>query len=136
MEKEFVTIEISKRLASIGFDERCLMYWMQVNNNDYASLITATMRSINDTPAPMYTQAFDWLSRKKGRIANIIYDNEYNSFFWEYCYVGGGFRKSFLPLQHDSEGEVDYDFGRFDDYYSAANSCIERMISDIENNIK
>lgn len=109
---------------------------MQVNDNNYASLIRANMRGIYDTPAPMYTQAFAWLSRKKGRIANIIYDNEYNSFFWEYCYLGGGFRKSFLPLQRDSEGDVDYDFGRFDDYYSAANSCIERMISDIENNIK
>lgn len=122
---------------NIGFDERCLMYWMQLNDNDDAKLITATMAvKTYDTPAPMYTQVFAWLSRRKGRIANIIYDNEMNSFFWEYCYLGGGFIKSFVPLQRDSEGNFDYDFGRFDDYYSAANSCIERMISDIENNIK
>ena len=90
MEKEFLPIDISKRLINIGFDERCLMYWMQLNDNDDAKLITATMAvKTYDTPAPMYTQAFAWLSRKKGRIVNIIYDNEMNSFFWEYCYLGG-----------------------------------------------
>jgi hypothetical protein len=85
-----------------------------------------------DVCAPSHTQVFRWLINKHGVIANIIYDNEMNNYFFEYCYLGSGFKKSFLPLQANSEDDIDYDYGRFDSYHEAANACILNIVEYIK----
>jgi hypothetical protein len=134
--KDYIPREISNPLTEIGFDERTPLFWCELPSGlDILILARDAVHSF-DVCAPSHTQVFRWLSRKYSRTANIIYDNEMNNYFFEHCYCGGGFKKSFLPLQYDSEGDVNYDYGRFDSYFEAANACILDIINDIKNKAK
>jgi hypothetical protein len=129
--RDYITRTVSNAITEIGFDEDTPLYLFERLFGDCLIHSRDAVRSF-DVCAPSHTQVFRWLINKHGVIANIIYDNEMNNYFFEYCYLGSGFKKSFLPLQANSEDDIDYDYGRFDSYHEAANACILNIVEYIK----
>ena len=100
--KNFITIELAKKLKDIGFKERCFLYFYIRNpdrfyfeldkmENNYKGTdknmeFVGYNDSLHKVSLPEYETAFHWF-REKGYIVNIIYlINENLKICLGYCY--------------------------------------------------
>lgn len=91
MEEQFVPYEQALELKELGFDEKCLCYYVVENKRftevymvNHTSKITEPNSdgSLFAVKAPLWQQAFDWFRTKHGLVGNV----EYLLNRW-FCYI-------------------------------------------------
>ena len=126
MEKEFCTIEITKSLEELGFDEECLWYWNIYNHKEPELLEFIDEFSEDYLNAPLWQQAIDWFREKYKLHINIL---------------GDGFNGEFKGYYYSitEEGWINWyesiDSGKwYDDYKECQKQAILKAIELCKNN--
>jgi len=80
MNKEFILYEQALELKQLGFDEKCLAYYLAdtlFTSND----IVYNSTNIPIIKAPLYQQAFRWF-REKYELSSWIYNSHLDKYFY------------------------------------------------------
>ena len=120
MEKEFVPYEQALALKELGFDEPCIMTYLNGELDKELFLFNHSIRSHPTQEfisAPLYQQAFRWF-REKGYLSYI---EVFNDGKYDYTNVSSYFSE-----------EVDYNDGPFDTYEEAELTCLKKLIEIVE----
>ena len=142
MEKEFVPYEIALKLKELGFDEPCLIYYLDDVNNtlipvrpyhdkcESDSYPTNKDLMENWASAPTFSQTFRWFREKHGIWVTFEYDDcdciEAN-ICW---YVGKCFIYGTGPLFLTNE------LGDFRTYEEAELACLNKLIEIVKSKSK
>jgi hypothetical protein len=114
MDKEFVTYEQALALKELGFDEKCIMSYL--DKSLFLNPHNNSMATIGYISAPLKQQVFRWF-REKYELGHTICPYYFNANITELQDVDD------YPLQH--EVYVSSPFT----YEEAENTCIDKLIS-------
>ena len=119
MEKQFCTIEITKSLEELGFDEECLWYWNIYNHKEPELLEFIDEFSEDYLNAPLWQQAIDWFREKHHLYIQVVINQiDDDSLFPFYFYI----------VNMDTKLIVDLLSNYIDDYYDAREQAILKAI--------
>lgn len=69
MKEQFCTYEIAKQLKSLGFEEKCLRYFINIGNDEFGLMddaceVLASELDEDQILAPLWQQIYDWFKIK------------------------------------------------------------------------
>lgn len=123
-EKEFLDLDLLKRIRNLGFDEPCLAYWAIPLQKEGEPRIIIGDGGINTPvdmmyiPAPLIQQVIKWFISKN----YLLYVEIFADKTFDYTIVSDNFAEEF-----------EYDDGPFQIFEEAQISGIKRMIEELED---
>jgi len=76
MKEQFCTYEIAKQLKSLGFEEKCLRYFINIGNDEFGlmddldEVLASDLDDDGQILAPLWQQIYDWFKIKH----NLVVD--------------------------------------------------------------
>jgi hypothetical protein len=127
MKKEFIPYEQALALKELGFNEPCIMTYLNGELDKELFLFNHSIRSHSTQEfisAPLYQQAFRWFREKyttKGWVTPIVNVD--------------GFSDTHEARIHQEESSV-LVLGNYDSYEEAELACLEKLIEIVESKLE
>lgn len=122
-EKEFLSLDLTKKVRELGFDEPCLGYWSVATQSEVEPTLHIGEGGVNTPvdrmyiPAPLIQQVIRWFISKN----YLLYVEIFSDLSFDYTIVSDKF-----------EEEFEYDDGPFETFEEAQISGIKRVIEELE----
>jgi hypothetical protein len=123
MEKEFVKYEQALALKELGFDDKCIKYWVgEIHEKSIVFVLDSEKLNDDELLAPLKQQVFRWFREEYNILHALVVPIKITASDKE------GYRYSWEIIDEQEEWIVDESLLGYYTYEEAENACIDKLI--------